>query len=178
MTTATERVAILINYFPAVVHAFTTYNTRYTRTRAARSVEISQLNTYQLRLEQLIIRSIRIRLKLSLTFVLYLRITLVGESSRALQSNDPHRALVFGIQKRRCHLSVVNILQTSLSEPHAGHGTDRIRHAPIDLHPHDQLLTIGAARIVNANRLATEQRHTRAKQLARTHVAVQPLTFL
>src|SRR5689334_2252062 len=172
-----KRVAIRINYFPAVVHTLATNNTGYARSRASRSVEFAQLNTHQLRLEQLVIRRLRIRLKLALPLILDLRITFVSESSRTLPRHYPNCALVLGIQERRRDFPVVNILQTSLTKPHTSHRTDGISHAAIDLHPHDQLPAVRTAGIIDADQLATEQRHARAEQLARTHVAVQPLTL-
>ncbi len=90
----------------------------HSRPRAARRVQSLQLNTHQLRLEQLFIRCFRVRSKLTLTFVRNFRITLIGESSRTFQRHDAHRFL-FRIQERRGHLSVIDVFQTSLSQSHS-----------------------------------------------------------
>src|SRR6185312_13121524 len=105
-------------------------------------------------------------------FISYIRITLVSKSAGTLERDDPHSSIRFRVQKRCCYFAVINILQTSLSEPHACHRADRISHTAIDLDPNDQLLFIGATRIIEIKHSTAEQRHTSPEQLSRTHVPV------
>src|SRR5215212_8316644 len=177
MAAATNRVSISVDNFSSIVDALFANSAHHARARAARRVEIVQLKTHQFCLEQLVIRRFRVRAKLARTLVSNIGVTFVSKNARTLQRHDPHGTFRFSVQECCRHLAVVNILQTSLSEPHACDRANRVSHTAIYLDPNDELLAIRTTRIVDVEQTTAKQRYACAEQLPRTHVPVQPLAF-
>src|ERR1041385_4527708 len=176
-TTATNYCPVSLHNLAAVVHSLTTNSTNHSRPRTPGSIHLTQLNQDVFNLKKLLIGSFRVSAKLPLVFIRNRSKTLIGQPTRTLQSDHTHSRARFRIQERRRHLAVIDILQRTLAKPHARRGTHRIRHATINLNPNDQLLAIHTTRIVNSNQTTTYERHPRAEQLPRAHMAVQSLAL-
>ena len=170
--------AVRPDHLAPIVHTFITNSTNHSRTRTSGSIHFIQLQTDELRSKQLLISCLRVCSKLPLAFLRNRRESFISQTARTLTSHHAHGFIRFCIQKRCGYLPVINVLQRSLSQPHASRRTDRVSHAAIDLHPNDRFPSISSAWIVESDHAAAEQRHTRTQQLSGAHMPVQQLTFL
>jgi hypothetical protein len=134
-------------------------------------------DTYPAYLEQFLIAGFSVCAQLTLLFILYLRVSLIGQSTGFVQRQYSHSLVRLGIKESGCHLPVVEVFQTSAPQAHARHGAHGIRHTAVYLHPDYQFLSIRPARVLYAYQFAAQQSHAHAQQLASADMSVQPTTL-
>src|SRR5215468_577530 len=173
-TRPAERLAVT-HYLAAVVDSFTAFFAEHSGNWTARLVLGSQVDLDSFNGEQSVIRQELICIKLPGVLVLYFGKGGIGGISRRVSSHNPDCLSSLGIQECGCELSVVKVLEGPLSQPAARDGVDRVRGTTVDLDEHQQLLFVGAKRIIDSDCPAPQHRHSHAKHLTGTHMAVRLL---
>ncbi len=86
----------------------------------------------------------------------------VGEGARFFEGDDADGLTGFGVEECGGDFTVVEILEATLAEADACRCADGVGHATVYLDPDDEFLAVCAARVVDADEAAAENRHPRA----------------
>src|ERR1700750_1358882 len=106
---------------PAVVYAFLATRAFHARARATGHVELVQIYPNSLDFEKPLVLKLSIGEYLPLFTTLNLCVERVRQSSGFVEGQKPHSGIIRKVQEGRRDFTIVQIFETSLSQPNARH---------------------------------------------------------
>lgn len=86
---------------------------------------------------------------------------LVGQFSGAFKRHYAKRFPCLCVEEGGRHFTVIKKFKTAAAEAHTRRGSYGVSHAPINLDPDDQFLSVCAARVSNSDQVTPQESHAR-----------------